>query len=234
MVEFEEGENSSVVYTPLRPQRAWTVELGTRGEHGRFEWEVSLYHSWLRHELLELNDAQGNDIGAVNVPRSYHQGIEAGVDVDLLESIFFRNDKKELEDQLTLSQTYTLNDFHFDGDPVYGDNRIGGLPRNLYEAELLYLTPIGFYAGPDLQCNLTRYPVDQANTLHADPYALVGFKVGYRAKKGWSVFLEAKNLTDKHYPASVDPIADASVDDDVRVFHPSDGRSFYGGVSWKW
>ena len=48
MVEFEEGENSSVVYTPLWPQRAWTVELGTRGQHGRFEWELSLYHSWLR------------------------------------------------------------------------------------------------------------------------------------------------------------------------------------------
>ena len=41
MVEFEEGENSSVVYTPLHPQRAWTLELGTRGEHGRFEWELS-------------------------------------------------------------------------------------------------------------------------------------------------------------------------------------------------
>ena len=31
MVEFEEGENSSVVYTPLHPQRAKTLELGTRG-----------------------------------------------------------------------------------------------------------------------------------------------------------------------------------------------------------
>ena len=48
MVQFTEGENSSVVYTPLHPQRAWTVELGTRGEHGRFEWELSLYHSWLK------------------------------------------------------------------------------------------------------------------------------------------------------------------------------------------
>ena len=74
MVEFEEGENSSVVYTPLQPQRARTLELGTRGERGRFEWELSLYRTWLRNELLELNDAQGNDIGAVNVDRSYSSG----------------------------------------------------------------------------------------------------------------------------------------------------------------
>ena len=234
MVEFEEGQNSSVVYTPLQPQRAWTVELGTRGEHGRFDWELSLYHSWLRHELLELNDAQGNDIGAVNVHRSYHQGIEAGLDVRLLDSIFFKDKKKNLTDQLTLSQTYTFNDFHFDDDPVYGDNRIGGLPVHVYEAELLYVTPIGFYGGPNVQCNLRRYPVDQANTLYADPYALLGFKIGYRAKKGWSAFVEAKNLTDERYPASVDPIADASVNDNVRVFHPGDGRSVYGGVSWTW
>jgi iron complex outermembrane receptor protein len=234
MVEFEDGPNSSVVYTPLHAQRAWTVELGTRGEHGRFEWELSLYHSRLRHELLELNDAQGNDIGAVNVPHSYHQGIEAGLDVQLLDAIFYKNRKKNLSDQLTFSQTYTFNDFHFDDDPVYGDNRISGLPIHVYEAELLYLAPNGFYAGPNVQCSLKRYPVDQANTLYADPYCLLGFKIGYRAPKGWSAFVEAKNLINEHYPASVDPIADASVDDDARVFHPGDGRSVYAGISWTW
>jgi iron complex outermembrane recepter protein len=234
MVEFEEGGNSSVVYTPLHPQRAWTVEIGTRGEHGRFEWELSFYHSRLRHELLELNDAEGNKIGAVNVHRSYHQGIEAGLDIQLFESLFFKNEKKNLSDQLTLSQTYAWNNFHFDADPVYGDNRIGGLPVHVYEAELLYITPLGFYAGPNVQCSLAHYPVDQANTLFVDRYALLGFKIGYQAKKGWSAFVEAKNLTNERYPSSIDPIADASLHDDVRVFHPGDGRSLYAGVSWTW
>ena len=85
MVEFEEGENSSVVYTPLRPQRAYTFEIGTRGARGRFEWELSLYRTWLRNELLELNDAEGNEIGAVNVRRSFHQGMEAGLEIELLD-----------------------------------------------------------------------------------------------------------------------------------------------------
>ncbi len=85
MVEFTEGTNSSVVYTPLHPQRAQTIEIGTRGERGRFEWELSLYHSWLHDELLELNDENGNEIGAINVKRSYHQGIEAGLDIELLD-----------------------------------------------------------------------------------------------------------------------------------------------------
>ena len=92
MVEFAGRRNSSVVYTPLHPQRG-NVELGTRGEQGRFEWELSLYHTWLRNELLELNDAQGNDIGAVNVEHSYHQGIEAGLDIELLKSVFLEKKK---------------------------------------------------------------------------------------------------------------------------------------------
>jgi len=234
MVEFADGPNSSVAYTPLEPQRARTLELGTRGEHGRFQWELSLYHSWLHNELLELNDAQGNDIGAVNVERSSHQGIEARLDTELLDSLFLEKKKDEAGDRLTFSQTYTLNDFHFDGDSVYGDNRIAGVPMHFYEADLLYATAAGFYAGPNLQCNITRYPVDQANTLFADPYALLGFKIGFRSKRGFSVFLEAKNLTDKRFASAVDPIADARTTSAAQVFHPGDGRAFYGGISWNW
>ena len=234
MVEFEEGENSSVVYTPLHPQRGRTLELGTRGEHGRFEWELSLYRTWLRNELLELNDANGNDIGAVNVERSYHQGVEASLHIEILDSVFLEKKKEGGGDRLTFSQTYTLNDFHFDDDSVYGHNRIAGVPQHFYEAELLYVTASGFYAGPNVQCNITHYPVDQANTLFADPYALLGFKIGYRAKKGFSIFFEAKNLTDERFASAVDPIADARTAFDAQVFHPGDGRAFYGGVSWSW
>jgi iron complex outermembrane receptor protein len=79
-----------------------------------------------------------------------------------------------------------------------------------------------------------RGPVDQANTLFADPYALLGFKIGFRSKKGFSVFLEAKNLTDKRFASAVDPMADARTASDARIFHPGDGRAFYGGISWTW
>ncbi len=231
MSEFEEGANSSIVYKPLRPQRAWTVELGTRGEHGRFDWDLALYHSWLHNELLSLNDALGNDLGAVNIPHSLHRGIEAGFNAELWNS---KKIHDETGHRFTLGQTYLLNDFHFDGDPVYSDNRLGGIPVHVYEAELIYEAPCGFYTGPNVQCNLTRYPVDQANSLNADAYALLGFKIGFRQAKGFSVFFEAKNLLDERYAAAVDPIADAQNPTDPRSFHPGDGRSFYGGVSWRW
>ena len=108
------------------------------------------------------------------------------------------------------------------------------MPIHFYEAELLYVTAAGFYAGANLQWNVTRYPVDHANTLFADSYALLGFKIGYRPKKGFSIFLEAKNLTDERFASAVDPIADARTASSPQIFHPGDGRAFYGGVSWSW
>ena len=231
LVDFDEGPNSSVVYTPLSPQHAWTVETGTRGEISRVQWELSLYRSWFRNELLELNDRFGNNIGTTNVRRSIHQGIEAELEVELLREILIAG---QGGDRLSFEQSYTLNDFHFERDPVYGDNRIGGVPIHLYQAQLLYETPSGFYAGPNLQCNLSRYPVDHADTLFADRYVLVGFRMGFRRRSGFSVFLDCKNLTNQRYASSIDVIADARTESNPEIFHPGDGRSFYGGVSWSW
>jgi len=231
LVDFDEGPNSSVVYTPLSPQHAWTVETGTRGEISRVQWELSLYRSWFRNELLELNDRFGNNIGTTNVRRSIHQGLEAELEVELLREILIAG---QGGDRLSFEQSYTLNDFHFERDPVYGDNRIGGIPIHLYQAQLLYETPSGFYAGPNLQCNLSRYPVDHADTLFADRYVLVGFRMGFRRRSGFSVFVDCKNLTNQRYASSIDVIADARTESNPEIFHPGDGRSFYGGVSWSW
>src|SRR5215470_11592356 len=87
LVAFTEGPNSSAEYTVLQPQHAWTAEVGTRGEYSRFQWELSLYRSWFRDELLEINDAFGNNLGARNVPRTIHQGIEASLEVELFHDI---------------------------------------------------------------------------------------------------------------------------------------------------
>jgi iron complex outermembrane receptor protein len=234
MVEFTEGPNSSVVYTPLQPQHAWTVEIGTRGEYSRVQWELSFYRSWFRNELLEINDAFGNDLGARNVPRTTHQGIEAGLEVELLRDILVPKQSNRPGDRLSLEQSYTLNDFHMDGNAVYGDNRLPGIPVHVYEAQLLYQTPSGFYVGPNLQCNFSRYPVDEANTLFADSYVLLGFRAGFRQPTGFSIFIDCRNLTNQTYAAAVDVIADARTEKDPEIFHPGDGRSFYGGVSWSW
>jgi iron complex outermembrane receptor protein len=78
-----------------------------------------------------------------------------------------------------------------------------------------------------------KYNVDFAETLFADPYALLGFKVGYRSEHGFSVFVEAKNLTDKKYAATTGVIGRATAFNQSQ-FLPGEGRGFYGGIEWKW
>jgi hypothetical protein len=113
---------------------------------------------------------------------------------------------------------------NFDQNAVYGDDRLPGIPVHVYEAQLLYQSPLGFYAGPNLLCNLSSYPVDEANTLFADTYVLLGFCAGFRRTNGFSVFIDCRNLTNQHYAASIDVIADARTEPNPEVFHPGDGR----------
>lgn len=233
MVDFD---NAPIVeFQPLSAQHAWTVELGSRGKEGPVSWDFALYHSWLRSELLELSDASGVDIGAVNINKSYHQGIEAGLDVDLLDLFNPRADRPQ--DEISLDQEFTLSDLRFDHDPTYGNNRIAGIPVYVYQAHLKYTSPFGFYAGPSLDWSIVKYPADNMNTLFADPYALLGFRMGWESEsKKLSAYFEMKNLTDKTYASSVDPIASAqfAANGPYTVFHPGDGRSFYGGVTYRW
>jgi iron complex outermembrane receptor protein len=156
------------------------------------------------------------------------------VEVELFRDILVRKRSNRAGDRLSLDHSYSLNDFHFDQNAVYGDNRLPGIPVHVYEAQLLYQSPSGFYAGPNLQCNLSRYPVDEANTLFADSYVLLGFRAGFRRTNGLSVFIDCRNLTNQRYAASIDVIADGRTEPDPEIFHPGDGRSFYGGVSWSW
>lgn len=99
-------------------------------------------------------------------------------------------------------------------------------------AELLYKHPGGFYAGPNVEWAPGHYYADNANTLMVDPYALLNFRLGFDAGKHWSGYVEARNLTDKHYISTVAiaGVADATSE----IFNPGTGRAVYAGLRYKW
>jgi len=210
--------------TQVRKQSAWTLELGSRGRVREGEWDIAWYRANVEDELLALNDANGNPLGTVNAPDTRHQGIELGVSWTLTKAFVLRG-------------AYLWNDFHFDGHPVYGDNRLPGLPRQFLRAELLYSLPEGYYAGPSLAWSPQDYPVDMANTLFADSYAVLGFRFGRRTAKGVSWFVDGRNLTDERYAATTGVIADSrspgAGGQGARQFNPGLGRSVFAGLEWR-
>ena len=229
----ETAADGNQLFHRLDAQTAVTVEAGTAGQAGPFSWDVAVYHSWVRNELLDLTNGQGFSLGTVNAPKTYHQGIEAGLQTEVGHAILARGAGKQDEDRFVVEQSYTLSDFHFRHDPVYAGNRIAGTPIHFYKAELRYEHPRGFYCGANVEWNVVRYPVDEANTLFAGPYALLGFRAGYKSRKGFEVFFEVKNLTDRIYAATVEPVGNAQTEG-ARSFNPGNGRSLYGGISCTW
>lgn len=214
---------SGPVMAPVfaKAQRAITFEVGSRGRlFDMAEWDIALYRAHVRNELLASFDPVQNRPNITrNADKTVHQGVELGLDVELAKMIYLR-------------QMYLFNDFKFDGDPTFGNNQLAGIPRHFYKAELTYRHADGYYIGPNVEWSPQKYYVDHANTVYADSYALLGFKIGKRNRTGFSWFAEARNLTDRKYAATTGVMDNAKGVDQAQ-FLPGDGRSFFAGLEYR-
>lgn len=205
-------------FVPLDPQDAWTAEVGTRGRHGPFTWDIALYRAQIEGELLNYTVQPGIPAAAFNAQDTVHQGVEAALDW-------------RFAPQWRLRQTYAWSDFRFDGDRAYGDNRLPIVPQHFYRAELRYDHSAGWFVAPSLEWSPQEAFVDYANTLKSPGYAVWSLNGGWKAPNGVSVFLEARNLFDKRYISNVGAVTDARTAA-TSVFIPGDGRALFAGVSW--
>jgi iron complex outermembrane receptor protein len=210
--------------------------LGTRGERGRFSWDVTAYHAWVEDELLAfaVPGAAPGVTSTINASSTAHMGVEAGGAVRIIEGIL-RDGKGRAADAVALHGHYLWSRFRFQDDGTYGNNQMPGIPEHYLRVELTYEHPNGFYFGPNIEYMPFKYPVDMAGALFADPYALVGLKAGWRAKKGLNAFVEVRNLTDKRYAATTGVLTDSRLPGaNAAQFLPGDGRAIYTGLEWKW
>jgi iron complex outermembrane receptor protein len=221
------GEGTPATFTQIRPQRAMAFELGARGRRPDFTWDVAVYHMNIKNEFLCYTSAFGN-CTVTNADRTIHQGIELGFGAAILKSMFVSNGDI---DKLWLNVAYTFSNFRFDDDATFGNNELPGAPRHVVRAELLYKHPGGFFAGPNMELVPTTYFVDSQNRVSTAAYGIWGFRAGYE-KENYTLFLDARNLSDKAYIAStsINNIANSG----SMYFEPGNGRAVYGGVRIKY
>ena len=220
--------NPVIPFTSIRPQRATTYEIGTRGRRPDLTWELTGYRANITDELQCLYSSNGS-CSVSNADRTIHQGIEAGLGIAVLKGMF---DASAQPDRLWLNMAYTLNDFRFDNDPIYGNNVLPGAPRHYLRAELLYKHANGFYAGPNVEWVPESYYVDSANTLKTEPYALLGLKAGVDNGGTYSGYIEARNILDTRYIASASILNVATASSPL--FEPGTGRAIYAGIKARW
>lgn len=211
---------AAVFSTPdLDAQTATTLEGGWKGNANSIAWSAIAYYSWVEDELLNLRDASGNSLGAVNADKTTHFGIELGTAFDLTANLSAR-------------AAYTYQDFRFDGDANHGDNRLAGAPRHIVNAALRYTVIPGLWVEAEVNWVPDETPVDNANNLYNEAFTLVDLRSNYALTDNLSIFGEVSNIFDETY-ASATLVVDAVSRPDQAVFLPGDGRAFIVGAKAK-
>ncbi|WP_374309304.1 TonB-dependent receptor family protein [Methylocella sp.] len=226
--DLAQSNLNGLTFVPLKQQIAWTGEIGARGAWGPFAFDLTFYRSFIWNELINYyaNAALGVPASTFNANHTLHQGVELSASVEAGRDLLASGDA------LGVRQIFTLNDFHFVNDPVYGDNSLAVIPRYVLRTELSYRHPSGFYFKPSLDWIPSGPWADYANTLKAPGYTLLGFETGVELRNGLLVYVEARNLADVHYISDLGALADARTAASTAVFYPGDGRAVFAGMRY--
>ncbi|OHW38052.1 TonB-dependent receptor domain-containing protein [Pseudomonas sp. 06C 126] len=212
----------------LQNQTATTLEVGGRGEAWFGQWDLALYHSLVRHELLSVEtQAATPDTSQVVAESNASPTIHQGVELSLTSPLWDGGNAG----RLALRQAYTYSNFHYRDDPRFGDNTLPGIPKHYYQTQLRYSHPSGFFSSLNGEYS-SRVAVDYANSYYAKAYGLLGATIGYDApKQDWQAWIDLRNLTNQRYANTVTPGYDDHGNDMARST-PGDGMGVYAGVSW--
>ncbi len=203
-------------FIPVKLQKAWTAEIGTRGTSGRFSWDATAYHARVKDELLNFTVTPDIPASTFNAPKTIHQGLELGAGFQATKEISF-------------NAIYNFNDFSFDGDSQFGDNDLAGAAPHYFRFAARYEKG-GAFIEPNVEYVPEAPFVDYANTLKADAYTTLGVKAGWDVTENVSLFLDARNLTDEKTITSFSTLSNAQTAANTAVFYPADGRSVFGGI----
>lgn len=207
----------------LDPMSGIVAEVGWRSTSSqpsgaRWTWDIAAYFARISDEILSVDDpdAPGNSL-VTNIDKTTHAGLEA-----LVGSSFAVGGAHRIDPRVS----FTLNRFHFDDDPAWGQNRLPAAPTYAVRGEVLYRHANGFYAGPTFDFIGERY-ADFANSYAVDGYELMGLRAGMSGRR-WEAFGEVRNLFDVDYIATLGVLNVAPAN--ARVLYPGAPVSAYTGV----
>jgi iron complex outermembrane receptor protein len=103
------------------------------------------------------------------------------------------------------------------------------VPKHFYRSEVRYDDPRGWFLAPSVEWSATDQWIDYKNTKKAPGYAILNLNAGWKVTPAVSLFLDARNLTDKAYVSNTQ--AAVAWTAATATLWPGDGRSVFGGVT---
>jgi outer membrane receptor protein involved in Fe transport len=181
----------------LKPETAssWEAGLKANAAGGRFHGELSYFDMRFRN-LVIPEDIDGLPALA-NGGKQRFRGVEAEA-------------QWAATDAFTVSASYAHHIARFtdyelltdDGTLVQlAGNRLELSPKDVGTAILTYAPRAGPQASATLRYVGSRF-LDKENTIKAGAYATLDARIGWKFGKGWGVFVEGENLTNRRDPVT--------------------------------
>ena len=212
----------------LQPEDGMDYEIGTRGAllHNELYFDVNAFFFDKKNTIVQRIDTNGV-FYYVNAGSTKQNGIET------YTSYQFADNPHQIISSAKIWISYAWHDFHYGSfkqvNTDYSKNKLPGAARQVVVSGLDIASKTGCYL--NFTYNYTdRIALNDANSVYASCYNLVGAKLGYRkdfhGKIRAEVFAGADNLFDTRYSLGNDINAAAG-----RYYNVAPGRNFYGGVS---
>jgi len=223
----------------IEAQTATTFEAGFRGGVEGLRYDVTAYHSRIRNEILtrcaDEVSAACTETVAFNADRTIHQGVEVGAAWVIAQNVVMPGAS------LGLDLTGAWQDFYFDGDRRFGDNRLPNVPKVFAITSLRWGGDTGLYVRGVVRYTgnrTTTYDGSGGSAFVVPKVTTLGATVGWRAER-MNIYVEGRNLTDKAYAAdfSATPTVPSTrvgprlVPATSPLVRPGDGRAVYAGIS---
>ncbi len=218
--------SNGVFNTSLKPEKGNQIEFGGKGYFAKrkFFAEMTIYHFALDETIVVRRDEDGADY-FVNAGATNQNGIEFLLNWQPeINSSFFTTMK--LWTGITLNK-YEFKDYVKD-NVSYSGNQLTGTPKEVITGGADLFFAKGFYL--NLTANYTsEIPLNDANSVVAKSYTLLGARAGYKSQPGnrlpFELFTGADNLLDEKYSLGNDLNAAGG-----RYYNAAPTRNFYFGL----
>jgi iron complex outermembrane receptor protein len=215
--------------TNLQPVDGMDYEIGTRGAvlHNKLHFDVNAFFFDKKNTIVQRIDVNGV-FYYVNAGSTKQNGIETYTSYQLADN------PRQLISSAKIWISHAWHDFHYGSfkqvNSDFSKNKLPGAPAQAVVAGLDIASKTGCYLA--ITYNYTdRIALNDANSVFATSYNLVGAKLGYRknfhGKIALEIFAGGDNLFDIKYSLGYDINAAAG-----RYYNAAPGRNFYGGVSF--
>ncbi|MBI1966786.1 MAG: TonB-dependent receptor [Gemmatimonadetes bacterium] len=206
----------------LRPQRAWSYEVGGRGAAGRLSWNLALFQADVTDELIGFEDSlvPGRRYFR-NAARARHRGAELGAGVDLGAG-------------LQLAASWTISGYYYTAYRIdtldLAGKAMPGIPRHWLRLTLSARP--GFARGAWAELETTHssgFFVDDTLGTRTSPWWTTNLRAGWDRTIGGvgvSPFVGLNNAFNRKYVGSV--VINAAR---RRYYEPAPGRNLYLGLS---